>query len=40
MGLNRVDLIRQWQKIFGGPAQGWIQENLLREADWVANAGS
>lgn len=32
MGLNRVDLIRQWQKIFGGPAPGWIQENLLREA--------
>ena len=32
MGLNRVDLIRQWQKIFGGPAPSWIQENLLREA--------
>jgi Protein of unknown function (DUF2924) len=32
MGLNRNALIQQWQKIFGGPAPGWIQENLLREA--------
>jgi hypothetical protein len=32
MGLNRSALIQQWQKIFGDPAPGWIQENLLREA--------
>lgn len=32
MGLNRNALIQQWKKIFGGPAPGWIQENLLREA--------
>jgi Protein of unknown function (DUF2924) len=32
MGLNRNALIQQWQEIFGGPAPGWIQENLLREA--------
>jgi Protein of unknown function (DUF2924) len=32
MGLNRNALIQQWQKTFGGPAPGWIQENLLREA--------
>lgn len=32
MGLTRDDLIQQWQKIFGHPAPGWIQENLLREA--------
>ena len=32
MGLNRNVLIREWQKIFGRPAPGWIQENLLREA--------
>jgi hypothetical protein len=32
MELNRDDLIREWQTIFGCPAPGWIQENLLREA--------
>jgi hypothetical protein len=32
MGLNRDALIREWQKIFGYPAPGWIQEDLLRQA--------
>lgn len=32
LGLNRGALIREWQKIFGCPAPGWIQENLLRQA--------
>jgi hypothetical protein len=32
MGMNKNALIREWKKIFGYPAPGWIQEDLLRQA--------
>jgi hypothetical protein len=32
MGLNKDALIREWKKIFGYHAPGWIQEDLLRQA--------